>query len=108
VLQSESSAAEDWERSLKLDELLWDDWNEDHVLQHGVEPQEVEEAVFDPASLVLRTRGREQRRYVVLGLTDAGRYLLVVLDLMTGNLGYVITARDMDDDERRRFKRRGK
>lgn len=93
---------------LKLDELLWDAWNEEHVLRHGVEPREVEEAVFDASSLVLRTRGKDQTRYVILGLTDAGRYLFVVLEPQAGNRAYVITARDMDDGERRRFKTRGK
>lgn len=95
-------------RGLRLDELLWDEWNEEHIQTHGVEPHEVEEVVFDPGSVVLRTRGRRQRRYIALGLTEAGRYLLVVLEPITGNRGYVITARDMDDDERRRFKARGK
>jgi uncharacterized DUF497 family protein len=96
------------EWALRLDELLWDAWNEEHVLQHGVDPGEVEEAVFDPASLVFRTRGRVQARYIILGITDAGRYLFVVLEPQAGNRGYVITARDMDDGERRRFKARGK
>jgi uncharacterized DUF497 family protein len=69
---------------VRIDELLWDDWNEDHVAKHGVDPIEVEDVVFDPSSRVLRTRGAEQRRYVVLGLTEAGRYLLVVLEPLAG------------------------
>ena len=108
VLQSRFRAPTLGVWSLKLDELLWDEWNEDHVLRHGIEPREVEEAVFDASSLVHRTRGRDQPRYVILGLTDAGRYLFVVLEPQTGNRAYVITARDMSDGERRRFKARGK
>jgi len=56
-----------WRWSLRLDELVWDEWNEGHIHEHGIEPGEVEEAVFDPASLVLRTRGGEQRRYKARG-----------------------------------------
>jgi len=42
-------------------------------------------------------------------LRDASPYgSCYSLEPITGNRGYVITARDMDDDERRRFKARGK
>lgn len=94
--------------TLRLDELLWDDWNEEHIRAHGIEPREVEEAVFDPAALALRTRGAREPRYVVLGRTQVGRYLLVVLQPAGGKRSYVITARDMTDGERRRYRRRGK
>ncbi len=93
--------------TLRLDELLWDEWNEEHIRAHGIEPHEVEDAVFDPAGLVLRTRGARQPRYVVLGRTQVGRYLLVVLQ-PTGKRWYAITARDMTDAERRRYRRKGK
>lgn len=91
---------------MRIDELLWDDWNEDHIAKHGVDPAEVEDAVFDPSSMVLRTRGTEQRRYIILGLTEAGRYLLVVLELAGRGGAYPVTARDMTDDEKHRFKTR--
>lgn len=108
MLQYRSRAADDEGWSLRVDELLWDDWNEAHILGHGVDPREVEEAVFDPSALFLRTRGGKQPRYIVLGLTEAGRYLFVVLEPIGGGRGYAITGRDMDDSERRRFKGRGK
>lgn len=91
---------------MRIDELLWDDWNEDHIARHGIRPDEVEQAVFDPGSLFLRTRREGVRRYLVLGLTEAGRYLFVVLDPMNGNRAYPVTAREMTDAERRRFKAR--
>jgi len=68
----------------------------------------VEEAVFDPAALALRTRAGRQPRYVILGRSQGGRYLLVVLQPTGGKRSYVVTARDMTDGERRRFRRRGK
>lgn len=93
--------------ALRLDELVWDEWNEEHIARHGVDPEEVEQAVFDPSAMFLRTRG-EDPRYLVLGLTDAGRYLFVVVESMGRARGYAITARDMTDGEKRRFKARGK
>jgi uncharacterized DUF497 family protein len=91
---------------LRIDELLWDEDNEDHIARHGVRPEEVEEVVFDSASLFLRTRREEARRYMVLGLTEAGRSLFVVLDPLGGNRAHVVTARDMTDGEKQRFKGR--
>jgi uncharacterized DUF497 family protein len=94
---------------VRIDELVWDEWNEGHVAKHRLDPEEVEEVVFDRASLVFKTKaGGSERRYLMLGLTEAGRYALVVLEPMSGNRAYVVTARDMTDEERRRFKSRGK
>ncbi|HEV8683313.1 MAG TPA: BrnT family toxin [Actinomycetota bacterium] len=92
--------------SLRLDELLWDEDNEEHIARHGVRPEEVEEVVFDRASLFLRTRREEVQRYLVLGLTEAGRALFVVLEPLGQTRAYVVSARDMTDGERRRFKGR--
>jgi uncharacterized DUF497 family protein len=60
----------------------------------------------DERSLFLRTRGKEQPRYLALGLSEDGRYLFVVLEALSGGRAYVVTAREMTDGERRRFKRR--
>ena len=46
------------DRPLRIDELVWDDWNEEHIARHGVRPEEVKEAVFDQASIFFRTTGR--------------------------------------------------
>lgn len=67
---------------LRIDGLLWEETNEEHIAGHKVTAEEVEEAVFDPVARVFRTRsGREgERRYIVLGLTESGRHLFVVLE----------------------------
>jgi hypothetical protein len=41
--------------------LDWDDGNENHVLRHGVEPYEVEEAFRIAAGLVSRLTARPMR-----------------------------------------------
>jgi uncharacterized DUF497 family protein len=96
------------EGPLRIDELVWDEWNEDHIAGHGVRPEEVEEAVFDQASLFLRTRRKGVIRYLVLGLTESGRHLFTVLEPIAGSRAYVVTARDMSDGEKRRFKSKGR
>ncbi|MGH2711536.1 MAG: BrnT family toxin [Actinomycetota bacterium] len=93
---------------MRIDELVWDEWNEDHIGRRGIRQEEVEEAVFDRASLFLRTHREGVLRYLVTGLTEAGRYLFLVLEPLSGNRAYVVTARDMTDGEKGRFKRRGR
>jgi uncharacterized DUF497 family protein len=99
-----AGAAKGKDSVLRIDELVWDEWNEDHIGRHRVEPEEVEEVVSDVSSAFLRTRSEQAKRYLVLGLTEAGRYLFVVLEAMSGNRAYVVTAREMTDGEKRRFK----
>lgn len=89
---------------MRIEELVWDETNETHIARHNVKPEEVEEVVFDSSSKFLRTRRREILRFLALGLTEAGRYLFVVMEPLPRNQAYVITARDMSDEERRRFK----
>lgn len=93
---------------MRIDELIWDEWNEEHIARHSVEPDEVEQAIFDPSSLFFATSREGERRSLVLGLTEAGRYLFVVLEPLSGGRAYPVTAREMTDAEKRRFKTRGK
>lgn len=87
---------------LYIRELIWDDWNEAHIARHYVSRYEVEDVCFDKSSLAVRIR---RGRYRVLGRTESGRYLMVILDLTGRNRFYVVTARDADDGERRRLRR---
>jgi uncharacterized DUF497 family protein len=89
------------ERPVRIDELVWDEWNEEHIGRHGVQPEEVEDAVFDDGSVFLKTTREGQLRYLVLGLSEDGRYLFVVLEPLSGARAYVVTARD---DRRREAK----
>lgn len=83
-----------------IDELLWDDWNAEHLARHHVSPTEVDEVCFGEPWIL---RGREGR-FVVFGQTLAGRYLLVILGERGAGLFYPITARDMTETERRRYR----
>lgn len=92
-------------------------WRSDRIAhiekKHGINTEEVEEAVFDdPRCLLLRGPRSESRAdkyiYYALGRTAGGRYLVVVL-LDEGNgIAMPVTARDMVPVERRRYERRKK
>ncbi|MEZ4711272.1 MAG: hypothetical protein R3A44_29005 [Caldilineaceae bacterium] len=50
-------------------------------------------------------RNRDENVYAAYGQTDEGRYLTVFFIAKPGHLALVISARDMDDKERRRYGR---
>ena len=80
----------------------WDDDNVLHIERHQFTPDEVEE-VFAGNYKVRRTR---QKLYIALGETLDGRLAFVVFRRLSGGLIRVVTARDMDDRERRLFRRK--
>jgi uncharacterized protein len=81
------------------------DWDADnilHIANHQFSPEEVEE-VFAAEHKVRRAR---QKLYIALGETFDGRLSLVVFRRIGKGMVRVITARDMDDAERRLFRRK--
>jgi uncharacterized DUF497 family protein len=93
---------------LRITQLVWDrDAVEKIERKHDLTPQEVDEACFNPDKLVLKgpKRGR-RKRYLVYSQTDAGRYVLAVLEPLARSRGRVITARDLGAKERRFYKER--
>jgi len=90
----------------------WDDYNEGHIAEHNVSPEEVEECFFNP--YVWKRKKGSKKRYYLYGQTDGGRYLFIVFELYPSDAagaavsdGIVrpISARDMEEAERRYFKR---
>lgn len=82
--------------------LLWDERNEEHIGRHGVDREDVEEAVHNRPHI---TRNRHDT-YRVVGQTDAGRYLTIIVSPRGHGEFYVVTARDADLVERRVLRRR--
>ena len=74
----------------------WDEENIDHIADHGVEPYEAEYVTRYTKS---RRRGPDGK-YVVLGQTASGRYLMVVFAPKTDNWVRVVTARDQTSKEK--------
>lgn len=82
--------------------IEWDEDSVDHIARHNVEPEEVEELLVRRH---LWHRGRAGR-YEALGRSASGRYLMAVLAPRGSHVYRVVTARDMTNSERKRFRRR--
>lgn len=84
-------------------EIMWTQDSEEHIARHGVSPDEVEEAVYVRPRLVAPGATGTTLVYCT---TSAGRHLLVVLAEALDGRDYVVTARDMTNNEKRAFRRR--
>jgi uncharacterized protein len=90
---------------MKIQHLIWPDDRIEHIADHNITPEEVEEVCFGKA-LVQRAKSEgEHPVYYVLGQTDAGLYLFCVIIRFPDGNGYPVTARPMTDTERRRFQK---
>jgi uncharacterized DUF497 family protein len=87
-------------------EFQWDAANIDHIGQHGVSPEEAEEAYLDE-----RRRGMpvyphpKEQRWGLLGRTAAGRHLFLVYTRRAGDVR-IISARDATTTEKRQYRKR--
>ena len=80
----------------------WDEGNIEHILRHNVGLDEIEEACVNNRYI----RRTLNKRYLIYGVTDSGRYLLIVgIDKGKG-IFRTITARDMTGREKSLYKRR--
>jgi uncharacterized DUF497 family protein len=73
--------------------------------KHGLSLEELEEVFAGNPRIFLRTKRDRygDRVYRALGRTSAGRYVTVFFVRETEGRARVITARDMDQAERRRY-----
>jgi uncharacterized DUF497 family protein len=90
---------------MRIRAVVWDEWNEEHISRHGVDPEEVEEVLVGLFAPPFTQRAR-RGTYRALGQTADGRYLAVFFALRSPGRVYPITARDMDAKERRAYRRR--
>ena len=84
---------------MRIDDLVVDPGQDAHIARHHVTVAEVDEVVFG-RPFWTRTRGG---RFRVLGQTDAGRYLTVIV---ASGVYSLVTARDATDAERRAYRAR--
>src|SRR5690349_19350352 len=84
---------------LTIRRLIWDPGNIAHIALHQVTIEEVEAACHgDPVTLQTYLS-----RIIVIGPTEAGRILAVVLDPVEADVYYPITARSASRKERRYY-----
>lgn len=88
---------------MTIHRLIWPHDRVEHIAQHGIAPDEVEEACFS-RSLVLRGKSIGPNPvYYVLGETTGGRHLFCVVISFPDGTGYPVTARPMTPKEKRRY-----
>ena len=92
---------------MHIDNFLWLDEIVDKLeVKHDVFQYEVEYVFQDNPHIRFISKGRKRRHenvYAAYGQTENGRYLTVFFIHKRGNLALIISARDMDNKERKRY-----
>jgi uncharacterized DUF497 family protein len=94
---------------MNVNDFIWlPDIVEKLEAKHSVSAEEAEEIFFNHPRFYLMERGqvRGEDLYVAMGQTDNGRYLSVFFIRKQGDLALIISARDMNAAERRRYGRK--
>ena len=87
----------------RIEGFIWLDWVVEKLAEkHDIEPEEAEEAFFNPPYKVRRS---ESGKYLLYGRSEAGRHLFIVF-AWEGRRIKVISARDMNKSERRFYQRK--
>jgi len=85
---------------VKIEKLIWDEWNIRHIARHDVSVDEVREALSDDKVVYLPTYNDR-----TLSLGRSGRRLLsIILSEEVKGGYYVVTARDMSEKERKVYR----
>ena len=89
-----------------IDDIVWlDRILEKIAWKHNVLPSEVEEVLSGDCRIFRKEKGKVEGEhlYNALGKTEAGRFLSVFFIRKLGNKALIITARDMNKRERKRY-----
>jgi uncharacterized DUF497 family protein len=84
-------------------DFRWNDWNVEHLLLHGIAPEEAETVVLGAARPF--PRRIEDDKWLVWGRGKGGRFLQVVFVLDEDGTIYVIHSRPLTEGEKRRMRR---
>ena len=87
-------------------EFDWDEEIDDHIAEHGVTPEEAEDALIGPHRIPdVAYSTPMERRHAIVGATQAGRILFVVFTLRRGRMR-VVAAFPAPRRARLRYRRR--
>lgn len=89
----------------------WNDWNVEHIAEHGVSPEEAEQVVEHARNPFPELREHDKWRVIGRGL--GGRWIQVIFvfdpieeDIDEDDTVYVIHARPLTDREKKRERKR--
>jgi len=85
-------------------EFRWNDWNTEHIAQHGLEPADAEYVVCNARRPYPQRAGGD--KYLVRGQTSLGEYIQVAYVFDPEDMVFVIHARRLNEREKRRNRRR--
>ena len=86
---------------MEIRRLRWNEWNIEHIQKHGVSQDEVEDVCYSRHFNIKSGKGK----MALWGQTADGRYLIVILVIEEYGDYYPISARDMEDKERKFYKK---
>ena len=92
-----------------IDDFRWlPDIVEKLWVKHRVLPEEAEEVFFNGPQIRFVESGYRAGEdvYLAAGQTDGGRYVIVFFIRKPGNIALILSARDMDKKERKRYERK--
>ena len=86
---------------IKIERLIWDDWNVTHIARHNVVPEEVEEVCHSDFLLL---QGKQGRLLAISPISN-GKMLTVVLNPQEEEgVYYPVTARPAAKKERSMYR----
>jgi hypothetical protein len=94
---------------MRIRGLIWfDDFVEKIISKHDVYPEEVEQVFLNRPRFRFVEKGirKGEDVYAAMGRTDSGRYLIVFFILKRDQRALIISAREMNLQERRHYEKR--
>lgn len=94
---------------MQIDDFIWlPDIIDKLAVKHNVSQDEAEDVFFNRPRYRFAESGHRpgEAVYSAAGQTDAGRYLVVFFIHKADNTALVLSARDMDQRERRQYERK--
>ncbi len=94
---------------MNIDDFVWlPDIIEKLIVKHNITQDEVEEVFFNSPKFRFVEKGHRKgdNVYSALGQSDSGRYIIVMFIYKSKKLALILSARDMDKRERKRYERK--
>jgi len=94
---------------MRVKRVIWlPEFEEKLLLKHGILAEEVEEVLFDNPQIYFVEKGHraDENMYAAYGQTEVGRHLTIFFILKPNAQALIISARDMDEKERKHYGKR--